>query len=173
MSTRSLASRLDSGSSNRNSSGSRASARPLAARELARPAIEQVADLQHGRHALHGLVALGLGHAAHLERERDVGRDRHVRVQRVRLEHHRDVAIGRPGVSDVLAAEFDAAAARLLEPGDDVHQRALAAARRADQHQELAVGQVDVDLVQHARAAEEFVDAAQGQIRHGVVSFSL
>src|SRR5471030_1662643 len=87
ISTRSLASRLDSGSSNRNSLGLRASARPMATRwrwpPLSWAAVKQVLDLQHGGHALHGGLALGLGHLAHLQRKRDVLRHAHIGVQRV------------------------------------------------------------------------------------------
>ena len=41
----------------------------------------------------------------------------------------------------------DLAAADLLEPRDHAQQRRLAAPRGADQHRELAVGDVDVDAV--------------------------
>ena len=42
----------------------------------------------------------------------------------------------------------DRAAGDALEAGDHAQQRGLAAARRADQHDELAVGDVDADAVQ-------------------------
>jgi hypothetical protein len=64
MSTRSLASRLDSGSSNRNSFGSRTSARPMATRWRWPPESwlglrsKQVADLQHLGHLVDRLLAL-------------------------------------------------------------------------------------------------------------------
>ena len=45
------------------------------------------------------------------------------------------------------AVDQDRAAADLLEPGDHAQQRRLAAARRADQDQELAVGDVEADAV--------------------------
>ncbi len=44
-------------------------------------------------------------------------------------------------------ADQDLAVADLLEPGDHPQQRRLAAARWADQHRELAVGDVDVDAM--------------------------
>jgi hypothetical protein len=43
---------------------------------------------------------LGLGHLGDLEREPDVLPHRHVRVERIVLEHHRDVAIARRQVVD-------------------------------------------------------------------------
>ena len=45
-----------------------------------------------------------------LEAEGDVPRDRHVRPQRVGLEHHADVALPRRQVRDVLAVDADLAA---------------------------------------------------------------
>ena len=56
---------------------------------------------------------------------------RHVRVERVVLEHHRDVALGRLEVVDHAAADRDLAAGDLLQPRDHAQQRDLAAARRA------------------------------------------
>ena len=79
MSTRSLASRLDSGSSNRNSlrvahqRAAHGDALALAAGELARLAVEQVVDLQQLRRPRAiAFVALRLRHAAHLHAEGDV-----------------------------------------------------------------------------------------------------
>ena len=77
--------------------------------------------------------------------------DRHVRVERVVLEHHGDVAVLRRHVVDDVAADRDLAAGDLLEPGDHAQRRALAAARRADQHDELLVGDVEVDAAHRLR----------------------
>src|ERR671914_36362 len=68
--------------------------------------------------------------------ERHVLEDRHVRVERVVLEHHRDVAVLRRHVVDEVAADEDLARGRLLEPGDHAQRRRLAAARGSDQHDE-------------------------------------
>jgi hypothetical protein len=130
ISTRSFASRFDSGSSNRNSDGSRERAAhrdalPLAAGQLARLAVEQMLDLQHRRHALDDLLLLALRHLADVQAERDVLAHRHRRIQRVRLEHHRDVAILRRQVVDDLAVDADLAARHRLEAGDHVEQRRL------------------------------------------------
>jgi hypothetical protein len=68
-----------------------------------------------------------------------------VRVERVVLEHHRDVArLGRHVVDD-LVADADLALGDFLEAGDHAKERRLAAARRPDEHAELAVGDRDVD----------------------------
>ena len=70
----------------------------LAAGELARLAVEQGLELELGRGALDLLAALGPGDAALAQRVFDVLRHRHVRIERVGLEHHGEVALaGRPG----------------------------------------------------------------------------
>jgi hypothetical protein len=50
--------------------------------------------------------------------ERHVLGDCHVRVQRVVLEHHRDVAVLRRHVVDDVAADHDVAVADVLEACD-------------------------------------------------------
>src|SRR3954452_13314715 len=97
--TRSFASRLDSGSSMRNAAGSRTIARPMATRWRWAP--DRVAgfgsrwgsQVEDTRSLLDAAVDLALVHAAQLQREAHVLAHRHVRVQGVVLEDHRDVAV--------------------------------------------------------------------------------
>ena len=79
----------------------------LAAGELARLALEQRRQLELLGDLAHALLALGLRHPRHPQREADVGGDREVRVERVVLEHHRDVAALRRVVADVALADVD------------------------------------------------------------------
>ena len=67
----------------------------LAAGELARLALEQLADAEDLGRLLDALLDLGLGEFAHLQAERHVVVHAHVRVERVVLEHHGDVAVHR------------------------------------------------------------------------------
>ena len=60
-----------------------------------------------------------------------------------------------------LAVDGDLAAADLLQPGEHAQQRRLAAARRADQHDELAVGDVEADAVDDLDLAEALLDVAE------------
>jgi hypothetical protein len=69
----------------------------------------------------------------------------HVGVQGVVLEDHGDVAVLGLGVGDDTVADGDLAVGDLVQAGDHAENRRLAAARRADQHHELAV----VDLEGH------------------------
>ena len=84
------------------------------------------------------------------------------REQRRLLEHERGAA----------ASTSTEPALRLVEPGDEVEQRGLAAARRADEAHELAARDVERD-VRRARAlaagrAVDLVDAAGSRRRRAV-----
>jgi hypothetical protein len=72
---------------------------------------------------------------------------RHVRVERVVLEHHRDVAVLRRQVVDVRAADADLALVISSSPATMRSSGRLAAARRPDEHDELAVGDHGTDDV--------------------------
>ena len=92
--------------------------------------------------------------APRLERELDVRLDGLVRVERVALEHHRDVALLRGHVVDQLVADPDLAFGRILQPGDHPQQRRLAAAGRAEEDHELSVADVEHDVVDGGDIAE-------------------
>ena len=113
------------------------------------------------------LVARG---AAQFQPEGDVPGDRQVRVQRVVLEHHGDVAVLRLDPGDVAAADPDAAAGDVLQPGDHAQQRGLAAARRPDHHGEPAVGHRQVDAVDHLVGVERLADVGKLDLRHACAS---
>ena len=71
----------------------------LAARQLRRLALEQLLDVQQLGDALDLRVDLGLGQLARPQRRGDVLRRRLLRVQRVALEHHRQIALGGRGAA--------------------------------------------------------------------------
>ena len=84
----------------------------------------------------------------------------HVRVQRVVLEDHRDVALLAAAAVDDLVADDRAAAADLLEARDHAQRRGLAAARRADEDHELAVRDLEREVRDRARAVRiDLLDA--------------
>ena len=74
-------------------------------------------------------------------------------------------SFGRQRV-DHPAVDGDLARGDLLEAGEHPQQRRLAAARRADQHHELAVGDVDRDAVQHLERAVGLADVADRDGAH-------
>ncbi|ORE91266.1 phenol hydroxylase [Aurantimonas sp. 22II-16-19i] len=138
----------------------------LAAGELGRLARQQRLDLQDPGGLAHGRLALGLRDLAHLEAEADVPRDGKVRVERVGLEDHRDVAVLRMHLAHRAAVDADVAAARLDQPGDDVEEGRLAAARRPEQDEELAARKVDVDALQRLHGAVGLAHALEFEGAH-------
>ena len=120
----------------------------LAARQLARLALEQVRDVEHlGAPPCTFLSISSLRQLPHLQREGEVLEDRLLRIERVVLEHHRDVPVLGIEVVDHAVADEDVAARHRDQPGDEVERRRLAAARRADQRHELAVLDGERDVV--------------------------
>jgi hypothetical protein len=80
-----------------------------------------------------------------------------VGVERVALEDHRDVALPRCELRHVAVADQDGARGRLFEAGDDPKQRRLAAPGRADEHHELAVLDLQLDVVDRDHATAELL----------------
>ena len=149
---RSLRSSAPSGSSSRSTAGRLTSARASATRcfcppessrglaALAAPQLHQLQRLAHAR------ADLGRVHLAALEPEGHVVRHVEVLEQRVALEDRVHVAlVGRHGLHR-LALEEDAALGGLLEPGHHPQRRGLAAARRAEQREELALLDLEVEV---------------------------
>ena len=81
----------------------------LAAGELLRLAVEELVELDGLGRLLDAALDLRLGDLAQLQAEREVLADRHVRVERVALEDHRDVAILRRDVVDDAVADPEGA----------------------------------------------------------------
>ncbi|OEI67478.1 phenol hydroxylase [Curtobacterium sp. ER1/6] len=121
--------------------------------ERLRLAAEVLLEVEELGGLLHAGGALLLADAGDLEREAHVLGDGHVRVQRVVLEHHRDVAVLRRDVGDVALADADGAGVDLFEAGEHAQGGGLAAARGADEDEELAVGDVQVEGVDRGAGA--------------------
>src|SRR2546427_10933152 len=85
-----------------------------------------------------------------------VGGDSAVGVQRVTLEAHRDPGGGGRGVAHALAADKNLARRGPLQPRDHAKQRGLAAPGRAEQHQELALPNREVHVVDRVELPESF-----------------
>ena len=119
----------------------------LAARQLFRLAVEELADTQDIRRRLHPLVDLGPRRAAQLQGERHVLEHGHVGIERVVLEHHGDVAILRRHVVHQPLADANLARRNVLQTGNHPQGRRLAAPRGTDQHDEFLVLNVEIHAV--------------------------
>ena len=120
---------------------------PLPAGERGRLALQVLLDAQHRGHLADPAPDLVVRQLALLEAERQILLHRHMRVKRVVLEHHRDVTILGRQVIDDLAADADRAGRYLLQPRDRPQRRGLAASRRPDQNHELAIADLQAELV--------------------------
>jgi hypothetical protein len=85
-----------------------------------------------------GTRALGV-----LEAEGDIPGDRQVGEQRVGLEDDAVIALRRRQGRDVAPALLDRAAGLQVEAGDGTQKRGLAAARRAEEADELSLADVE------------------------------
>ena len=133
-----------------------------AARELPGKALLESREVDELEITGDPLLALLLGEAHDLERQRDVPGDGAPRIEGRRLEH---VAIG-PAKARLLrgeAVDRDLAARRRLEVGDHPKQGGLAASRRADQRDELAALDRQIDMRQRLNRLVGGLEG-QGQI---------
>jgi len=116
------------------------------------------------RHRL--LLGLLLGQLADPHRrQREVLEHREVREQVELLEYHADVAAHGVDRLDVVAqldtVDGEAAGLMLLEPVDAADQRRLARARRAADHDALALAHLQPDVAQHVELAVPLVDVVE------------
>ncbi len=148
----------------------------LAARQRSRLAIEQVIEPEDAGGVGHPLVAFGLVELAGrlvvddvgpgLERDLDVLAHGHVRVERIALEHHGDVAVLGLDVVDHLVADLQGAVRHGLEAGDHAQRRRLPAARRAQQHHELLVDDVEGQRIDRHDLVEPLRDPVEPNRAH-------
>ena len=140
----------------------------LAARELCRLALETLGESEDPGRLGNSLGDLLLGHLAQSQREADVVGDGHVRVERVVLEDHRDVALLRRQVVDDLPAESHDSGGDVLEAGDHPQDRRLATAGGADEHHQLTVVDRQVDPVNGLEAVRvDLLDVLELDGCHG------
>ena len=125
----------------------------LPAREGARLAVGERLQPDHLERLHRRLPPLLLADPVHLEAELDVLERRPVREEREVLEDRRRGPLVRRQVDQRLAVEQDLALRRVLVPADHPQRRRLAAAGRPEQHDVLAVVDVQVDVVDGDRPA--------------------
>jgi hypothetical protein len=139
----------------------------LAAGELGRLAVDPLGEPEHRGRVVDLARDLGLRHAAQLQREADLLADRHVRVQRMVLEDHRDVAVLGGDVVDDALADAHGAGADLLEARNHSQHGDPAAAGRADEDHKLAFRDRQVKrIIGQSRRAHQTL--LRRRCRHGL-----
>jgi hypothetical protein len=127
----------------------------LSARERARLAVGELGEADHLQRVHRLAPPLVLRDAVHLEAELDVLEHGAVREECEVLEHRRRRPPVRREVDERLAVEHDVALGRELVPADHAQRRRLAAPRRAEQDDVLAVVDVQVDVLHGDGSAGE------------------
>ena len=108
----------------------------LSAGKLRRPPVEKWLELQDARDFERAFILRFSRRAGDGERKGDVLPDRHVGIERIGLEHHRDAALRRRRVGHVDAIDEAISDGDLLEAGDHPQERGLAASRRTQERGE-------------------------------------
>ena len=137
----------------------------LAAGKLERPPPAQAGELDEVERLLDAGVDLPPIDPPHPQTEGDVLRHGHVREQRIVLEDHADIAREGLQVLDMPPLEVDLAGVRREEPGDQPERRRLAASRRSEQGDELALRDGQVERAHGGDDAEALLDALEQQRR--------
>ncbi len=136
----------------------------LPARQLAGAACQQMIDGDFGGSIVHRALDLVARRADHLQREADIFGHRHVRIQRVTLKHHRNIALAGLGRRDIDAVEEHSAGVGRLEAGQNAQRRRLARARRAEQSEKLAMPDRQIDAVQRGERPVPLDDAFEANV---------
>src|SRR5690606_25101184 len=97
-------------------------------------------DLEDIRGFLHPPVDFLARGTTVLEAVFEISANGHVGVERIVLEHHGDVALGRLRLDHVSTADFDATGRDGFKAGNHAEQGGLATARGPDQHDQFAIG---------------------------------
>ena len=134
--------------------------------QLLRLAVEVLVEAENARRVGDALLDVGLRDLSELEPERHIVADGHVRIERVALEHHRDVAILGRDVVDDAVADAEGAIADLLETGDHPKIGGLATARWSDEHHELAIGDLEVEIMDRGHVTVFLGDMVERNGRH-------
>ncbi len=119
----------------------------LAAGDLVRAAVLEAGQLHQVEHLGDPGLDVGVRNLLTAEAEGDVLVDRQVGKESVVLEDRVDVPLVRREPGDVAALELDLTRGRLLEPADHPEGRGLAAAGRTEEAEELALADLEVDMV--------------------------
>ena len=90
-----------------------------------------------------------------------------MRIEREHLEDEGDVALAGGFLADLFAVDQDLAAGGQFQPRDHAQRRGLAAARRAQQHEELAIPDGEGRPLHGGEIAEFLAQVADDDLSQG------
>ena len=134
--------------------------------QLARLAVEKVGNLQHLRNPGYRLFALRLRDTPDFHAETDVLCDSHVGIERIGLEDHRDVALGRVLARNIASIDPDFTACDGLQSGNRVEQRRLPAPGRTYQDEKATLVDFQIDTLEDLDLAKGLVQVPYFQECH-------
>ena len=136
----------------------------LTAGQLARLALVEPFEPDDAEQLARPSLELILRHLLPAEPERDVLEDVQVRKERVALKDGVHLALVGRHARDGLAGDLDRPAVGLLEAADHPQRGRLAAARRAEQREERARGDLERQVVDRQHVAEPLRDVRQAHV---------
>src|SRR5437764_3272908 len=141
---------------------------PLATGELGGFPIEASIETERGGNGPHTLFDDSGRLFSNAQSEAKILAHGHVRIERVVLEDHCDITLLRGQVRDIAIADADDAVGDALEAGHQSENGRLAATRRADEDEELAIRCVESAIpVGDIAARVALVDGPRGSPGHG------
>src|SRR5207249_10049998 len=132
---------------------------------LARLALQQVSEAQGLPDTLDTAPDLLSRRAPCPQAEGDVLEDGHVRLERVVLENHGHVAAPRLDIIDDSVTDQDLAGRYLLETSHHTKRSRLPAPGRADEHHELAVFDLEREILDGGDSVVELGHPGEGDGR--------
>src|SRR5690606_19879838 len=92
--------------------------------------------------------------------------NRIARIERVLLKHQRHIALGRTPVGNVDAIDQHLPLSRLLKTRYDAQRRRLAGSGLTEQHEEFAIGNIEIEPPQRRVSTELLGEVAELDMGH-------
>ena len=144
----------------------------LSSGKIARHACEKIFNTEDGGGFLNAACDVGCREMADAKAEGEVFSDVEMRVKRIILEDHGDIAVARREVADVGVADKDFSRGETFQPCHHAQGAGLAAAGRSEENNEGLVGDLEGEVENGgdflaAATAVDLGDVLEGDAGHG------
>ena len=139
---------------------------PIPAGEATHGSVQYIFDLQYPTNLGDTVAHLRFRHALAFQRVADVLTHIHMRIKRKHLENECDVALAGGLLAHVLAVDQNLAGRRQFKTGNHPERRRLAAARRPQQHKELAVFDRERRRLDGGEVSKVFAHVSDNDLSH-------